>query len=404
MGQKQVKEPYTTFFAPASVASPEELARSIRQVSESALLTHLLEAVGSVMFVLNPERQIIAANSAALKTLDLTVETVFEAMGLRPGEALGCIHVEATPNGCGTGKICASCGAARAIMDAQLNQRVVEYEFLLTTKKNGEEFAHEFQIRAAPFELDSRPLLLLTLHSIADKKRREILERTFFHDLLNTLGALNGYRSLAENGLLAEPQTLRQLGGLIDRIVEEVRTHRALLNAENQHLTLKLETCSTLDIVEKLKVTFEHHEVRDARTFEIDCAQETLTTDRTLVLRILTNMLKNAFEATPPAGTVRFRCYKDGHHIVFAAHNPGYIPEDVAARIFTRSFTTKGEPGRGLGTYGMKLFGEHYLHGKITFTSSEAEGTEFLLRLPLRLDEPFDSIVQLRVHPLTDKA
>lgn len=39
-------------------------------------------------------------------------------------------------------------------------------------------------------------------------------------------------------------------------------------------------------------------------------------------------------------------------------------------RIFQRSFSTKGAKGRGLGTYSMKLFGETYLGGQVSFRSS----------------------------------
>jgi signal transduction histidine kinase len=398
MGPKQVKEPQATYFAPASLATNDELVRSIKTVTESVLLSQLLEAIGSIIFVLNPERQILAANSTALKALNLTPENIQTVLGLRPGEALNCIQVGNAPNGCGTGKACASCGAARAIMDAQLNHRVVEYELLMTVKDNHQESSYEFQVRVAPFEIDNTPLLLFTLHDIADRKRREILEHTFFHDLLNTLGALTGFRSLAENGLITEGNSLPQLGILIDRIVEEVRSHRALLSAENQNLTLNLEACSTVEIVEKLQLMFEHHEVKSDKLLLVETVAESFTSDKTLLLRILTNMLKNAFEATPSKGKIAFRCFKDGHFIVFSTHNPSFIPEDVASRIFTRSFTTKAEPGRGLGTYGMKLFGEHYLRGKISFTTSIEDGTEFQLRLPIRIHEPFDSVIQLRLH------
>ena len=51
-------------------------------------------------------------------------------------------------------------------------------------------------------------------------------------------------------------------------------------------------------------------------------------------------------------------------------------------RIFQRYYSTKGEPGRGLGTYSMKLFGEQYLGGEVRFDTSESEGTVFSLRLP----------------------
>jgi signal transduction histidine kinase len=398
MSPKQVKEPFATFFAPASRANSEELARVIRKTIDDAKLSRLLEAVGSGLLVLNSERQIVALNSTALKTLAIDRERRAEVLGLRPGEALGCEKLPNTPNGCGTGKVCKTCGIGRALMDAQLTQRVVEYECLLSATQNGHPTSYEFFLRVAPFELETVPLLLLTIQDIGDRKRRENLERTFFHDLLNTLGALNGYRTLAEQGLLVSPENLAEMGALIERIVDEVRTHRALLYAEHESLTLKLETCSTVDIAKRLTTIFEHHEVRESRSLNIETCTESFTTDRTLLLRVLINMLKNAFEATPPNGEVSYRCEREGHSLLFAVHNPGRIPEEIAVRIFTRSFTTKQELGHGLGTYGMKLFGEYYLHGKVTFSTSDAEGTEFQLRLPIRANIPDENLTQLRLH------
>jgi sensor histidine kinase regulating citrate/malate metabolism len=38
--------------------------------------------------------------------------------------------------------------------------------------------------------------------------------------------------------------------------------------------------------------------------------------------------------------------------------NPGVIPDDVASRIFQRSFSAKKDPGHGIGTYSTRLPGE----------------------------------------------
>jgi sensor histidine kinase regulating citrate/malate metabolism len=52
------------------------------------------------------------------------------------------------------------------------------------------------------------------------------------------------------------------------------------------------------------------------------------------------------------------------------------VPE-ISNRLFQRNFSTKSEAGRGIGTYSMKLFGEKVLGGKVSFTSSEEDGTLF---------------------------
>ena len=67
---------------------------------------------------------------------------------------------------------------------------------------------------------------------------------------------------------------------------------------------------------------------------------------------------------------------------VFWVRNRAVMPEATRRRVFHRSFSTKG-PGRGVGTYGMRLLGEGYLGGSIGFRTREGEGTVFELRLPL---------------------
>ena len=74
-------------------------------------------------------------------------------------------------------------------------------------------------------------------------------------------------------------------------------------------------------------------------------------------------MLINAFEATDKRGVVKFWTEIKDNAVTFLEWNKKMIPEDVSLRIFQRNFTTKKQPGRGLGTFSMKLFGETYLKG-----------------------------------------
>jgi sensor histidine kinase regulating citrate/malate metabolism len=58
------------------------------------------------------------------------------------------------------------------------------------------------------------------------------------------------------------------------------------------------------------------------------------------------------------------------------------MPKEVQLQIFQRSFSTKAQVGRGIGTYSIKLFAEQYLGGKVYFTSQEPDGTSFVLSIP----------------------
>ena len=103
--------------------------------------------------------------------------------------------------------------------------------------------------------------------------------------------------------------------------------------------------------------------------------------DRKLLTRILVNFQKNALEATPAGGAVSAGCDRQGGQVRFWVRNPGVVSEEARPQIFRRAFSTKGR-GRGLGTYGAKLFAEGYLGGTVGFGSQEGEGTTFFVSLP----------------------
>lgn len=112
----------------------------------------------------------------------------------------------------------------------------------------------------------------------------------------------------------------------------------------------------------------------------------TMTSDPTLLGRILINMAKNACEASLTGGTVTVSYIVTDEQITFKVHNETAMPKKVQLQVFKRSFSTKGT-GRGIGTYSMKLFTEQYLQGKIGFDTSAEEGTTFYAVFPLAFDE-----------------
>jgi signal transduction histidine kinase len=108
-------------------------------------------------------------------------------------------------------------------------------------------------------------------------------------------------------------------------------------------------------------------------------------TDLRLLHRILINLTKNAIEASSEKEVVRLGCEQNGNDLEFWVHNQNCMPAQVQRQIFQRSFSTKGS-GRGLGTYSIKLLGERYLKGRVSFTSSPEKGTTFRFRCPCNLE------------------
>ncbi|WP_156181150.1 sensor histidine kinase, partial [Desulfovibrio sp. TomC] len=105
-----------------------------------------------------------------------------------------------------------------------------------------------------------------------------------------------------------------------------------------------------------------------------------ITSDYTLLMRVIVNMLINALEATPEGGSITFGLQEDGDFAKFWVANKSVIPDHIQSQIFKRSFSTKGVD-RGLGTYSIKLLTENYLGGKVGFTSEEPDGTVFWVKI-----------------------
>ncbi len=105
-----------------------------------------------------------------------------------------------------------------------------------------------------------------------------------------------------------------------------------------------------------------------------------IDTDKTLLSRIIGNLVKNALEAEKAGAVITISCRKIESGAAFLVLNPGQMPDDSRLQVFQRSFSTKGA-GRGLGTYSILLLTEKYLKGKVSFTTGPG-GTEFKAEYP----------------------
>ena len=371
-----------TFFAPAGRATHEELETLSRLVNESALFQAVLDAVDGYMLILNQQRQVLAMNRQV--ATDLGLEHPECLIGARPGELLGCVHVSEGPDGCGTSKSCTKCGAVMTIMACQMDHNIHCGECLATVRRGDHSEALELRVRATPFQIGGTEFTVLVLNDISGDKRRDALERTFFHDILNTIGGLMGWSSLLQQVDSLDPKEVAgRILLLSNRLAQEVRDQRRLNEAEKGTLAVSETDCKVADIFSALKTVFSLHDAAKDKNLEFDDPGSAgFLVDVSLLERVLTNMIKNALEAVGPGETVRASFAMEGDRPVFSVNNPGCMPGEVQLQIFQRSFSTKSKVGRGIGTYSMKLFGERYLKGEVGFRSTEEEGTTFFIRLP----------------------
>jgi Histidine kinase-, DNA gyrase B-, and HSP90-like ATPase/PAS fold len=378
-----------TAFAPAERDSLDQVRNQADAVAGSQHLRELLDAVPTIVLILNDKRQIVYANEVMLGFLGLSDGEGL--LGRRPGEVLDCIHSTETEGGCGTTDFCKTCGAVRAILACQQSGKRDQQECRITRKQDGE--ALDLRVWTTPFSLGSHRFTTVAVSDISDEKRRRALEHIFFHDVLNVAAGLKGMSDLVARGI-SQPnlEYFKRILMLSRQIIDEIDGQRDLDGAETGELQVQVKQLRSRQLLESVVEVYTGHPTSLERSLVIaaDAVDTPFLSDGTLLRRILGNMTKNALEACKPGEGVVLGCPTAEGRVRFSVHNPGAMPEEVRLQVFQRSFSTKGR-GRGLGTYSMKLLSERYLKGTVTFTTDQHGGTTFFAEFSERLEVPAPS-------------
>jgi signal transduction histidine kinase len=374
-----------TYLASAARATREELQRLSEQALADPILKVVLATVSGHVLMLDQHRQIIAANDSILRLLEKKRDD--SILGLRPGEAMHCVNARRGPGGCGTSVQCRHCGAVAAILAAQVAEQAVEGHCAVVSVDEGVARSMELRLRVTPLLVGSTRLYVLTFHDVTASKRREMLEGLFFHDLGNLVGGLVGWsEELLEH---ASEDEVSQVVGLAHRLEDYLKEHRLLLQADSGTLQVRKGPVAPATLAESLRSVFHTHSCAADRHLQIELhsAPVTISTDELLLHRVLCNLLKNAFEASPRGSTVSLRVLDQGDRCVFEVRNEGVLPQEAAERLFKTQFSTKGAY-RGLGTFAVQILGEQCLGGEVTFESNEETGTVFRFDLPKLAEQP----------------
>jgi signal transduction histidine kinase len=373
-----------TYYAPAERATPAELQKAIETAINNPVINELMNIVSGLLAVLNEQRQILAVNDCLLQTL--VIKDVSQVLGLRPGEAVNCIHAHDMPGGCGTSEFCSTCGAVMAMVKSLELNSPVENTCAITIDKLGEKEDIYFLVRSSPLTFQGTRLLLFYFQNITNQQKWAQIERLFFHDINNIITPLLGASELLTYEANRETQDLAQIIYQLSlRLTGEVSMQKYLSTKKNIDYQPILQQVSVTQIFKNINDMFVNHPSAKHKLFTLPESLPNLSfnTDLSLLIRVINNMLINAFEASDEGDEVKVSLDLSSGNITFLIWNRQAIPPDIAKRIFQRNFSTKADIGRGLGTFSMKLFGEEFLGARVNFKTSESEGTVFSLSLDI---------------------
>ncbi len=349
--------------------------------------TDLADLDPNPLVILGEDRRILYANPAA-RALSAP-DNSDRVEGLKLGELLRCIH-SLEPEGCGDTPACLYCGANRGIRRSLEENSPSISECHITSYAPGGDCSAEFSIQSRPVEWQGEAAVFCALNDISHEKRRRVLERIFFHDILNTAGSVKGLSEMllmerhgSDDAELAE--SLKMMRDCCDLMLDEIRSQQVLLAAESGQLSTSWQSVAIADCMADAAMVASHLPAAAKRTIVpvYPGGRPMFLSDPVLLGRVLMNLLKNALEAAEPGEEIRLTGRQVEDHVEFTVWNSGVVFPATRLQLFQRSFSTKGA-GRGTGTYSVRLLTEGYLKGKVSFTSSQQDGTTFTILLPVK--------------------
>lgn len=354
------------------------LMKDYELVRSNTLAVSILNALPTAAMILNQQRQIIFGNLALLNLMH--IDDVKTLIGERPGELLGCKNASSEPDGFGTSPLCQECGVHKAINDSFENGSG-KNECTINTSVG----PLIISISSEVMVIEEKKFILFSIQDISDEKKRLLLERIFYHDILNTAHNVSGMTELLATSDFEDnkDQFLGMLMKSSTKLIDEINTHRLIVDEDHKDQLRTPVRINSIELFNEMSTEFNSFLTGNS-AFILDNRSEDFTfkANRVLIRRVITNMIKNAFEAEGESGTITFGiiAYERKGAMIWV-NNPGYMEENIQLQVFNHSFSTKSAD-RGLGTYSMKMLTEKYLNGKIYFTSTIRSGTSFILEVP----------------------
>jgi two-component system nitrogen regulation sensor histidine kinase NtrY len=223
---------------------------------------------------------------------------------------------------------------------------------------------------------------------LAQKEREEAwreMAKQVAHEIKNPLTPMRlTVQSFQRRFDPALPNIREKLNEYSDTLIQQIDTMTSVASAFSSFASMPAQQNETLNVVKIVQLALEIFN-ENYITFQADEPHIVTRMDRTQLIRIITNLVKNATQAIPEEQEnpmVNVRVYREGDtaKIVVKDNGKGITHADMN-RVFEPKFTTKSS-GMGLGLGIIKNIVENY-NGTITFTSQPGWGTAFLVTLPI---------------------
>lgn len=180
----------------------------------------------------------------------------------------------------------------------------------------------------------------------------------------------------------SDPNIHQKVDEYSKTLIQQIDTMSSIASAFSNFAKMPAQKNEMLNVVEIVNLSLD---IFNENYIEFSSNKEQIIAkfDRTQLIRVVTNLIKNAIQSisqdTTPRIVVKVLEEKDTVKITVSDNGIGITAENKL-KIFEPKFTTKTS-GMGLGLAMVKNITETY-NGSITFTSQIGEGTTFTVTFP----------------------
>ncbi len=179
-----------------------------------------------------------------------------------------------------------------------------------------------------------------------------------------------------------DPEINTKIKEYSNTLIQQIDTMSSIASAFSNFADMPAQQSETLDVSNVVKLALDIFRERNIAFAKAD-HEIRAKFDRTQLIRVVTNLVKNAIQATKNTESPKILVdvqTVDAEVLITVSDNGIGITEENKPKIFEPKFTTKTS-GMGLGLAMVKNIMETY-NGSINFTSQEGKGTVFTVRFP----------------------
>jgi len=179
-----------------------------------------------------------------------------------------------------------------------------------------------------------------------------------------------------------DPNIKKKVAEYSKTLIQQIDTMSSIASAFSNFAKMPAQQNETLNVVNIVRLALDIF--NEPYIHYIYDEEEIIAKmDRTQLIRVITNLVKNAIQAVPEVESPRIlvSVASDGDKVKISVADNGIgIADDFNEKIFEPKFTTKSS-GMGLGLGMVKNIVETY-NGSIDFTSQPGKGTVFTVLFP----------------------